>query len=294
MVTHPSSARVILLAAGRGSRLRPLTDERPKALVEFAGRPLLAHQLDTLLAVGVEHVTVVTGYKARMVERFLEDYHAALDPARRRATTLDTAHNPAWDETDMVESLFCAEAAFPDPASGEDLIVAYADLVYEPRVLEALLDAEGPVATTVDENWEPYWQARMEDPLDDAETLRVDDEGRVAAIGGEAGSADDVDGHYMGLVKVDGEHVPAFSEAYHRLAEATEAEGIGTLHMTDLIGHLIDDGWTVRAAGVENGWLEFDTVEELETYEAMRAEGSLHRFLDPKALEGAGPAPPPP
>ena len=59
--------RAVILGAGEGTRLRPYTDDRPKCLVELAGRTLLAWQLDALAAAGVSDTTIVTGYRADQI-----------------------------------------------------------------------------------------------------------------------------------------------------------------------------------------------------------------------------------
>ena len=65
----------VVPAAGEGTRLRPLTDDRPKPLVEVAGRPLLAYPLDTLLELGVDELVVVVGYRGdQVVEAFGDAY----------------------------------------------------------------------------------------------------------------------------------------------------------------------------------------------------------------------------
>ncbi|MFW6320605.1 MAG: sugar phosphate nucleotidyltransferase [Halohasta sp.] len=65
----------VVPAAGNGTRLRPLTDETPKAMVEVAGRPLVSHVFDRLLAVGVDHLVVVVGYEmGAIVDRFGDRY----------------------------------------------------------------------------------------------------------------------------------------------------------------------------------------------------------------------------
>jgi MurNAc alpha-1-phosphate uridylyltransferase len=61
----------MVLAAGLGTRMRPLTDRIPKPLVELSGRPLLDHAIDRLVAAGVERVVVNVHYKAEMIERHL-------------------------------------------------------------------------------------------------------------------------------------------------------------------------------------------------------------------------------
>jgi len=73
-VTH-----AIVLSAGQGRRLAPLTDSRPKCLVQVAGRPLLDWQLHALAAAGVRDVTVVTGFNAAAVETALTAMSPPLD-----------------------------------------------------------------------------------------------------------------------------------------------------------------------------------------------------------------------
>ena len=84
--------KAIILAAGRGSRLKGLTDDRPKCLVELGGVRLLDWQLAALKAAGIEDVVVVTGYRADLLQ----------------AEGVRTIHNPDWARTNMVRSLLCA------------------------------------------------------------------------------------------------------------------------------------------------------------------------------------------
>ena len=85
--------KAIILAAGRGSRMKDLTDERPKCLVELRGKPLLEWQLEALREAGINEIAIVTGYKRELlVNRGLTEFH-----------------NPRWAETQMVSSLACAE-----------------------------------------------------------------------------------------------------------------------------------------------------------------------------------------
>ncbi|MBK1652709.1 sugar phosphate nucleotidyltransferase [Halorhodospira halochloris] len=61
--------RAIILAAGQGTRLRPLTDDRPKCMVELEGKPLLEHQLEVLRGAGIEDIHVVGGYRAEWLQQ---------------------------------------------------------------------------------------------------------------------------------------------------------------------------------------------------------------------------------
>ena len=172
--------RALILAAGRGSRLHPYTDTTPKCMTEIAGIPLIERQITTLRACGITDIVIVTGYLAD---------HLKLPGTRQ-------IHNPRWMETNMVESLFCAVEEFTD-----DPIVSYSDIVYERRVLEALLGSQSNISVAVDTNWRAYWEFRFEDPLSDAESLRLDAEGRIIDIGLPVDNIDDIEAQYMGLMR---------------------------------------------------------------------------------------------
>ena len=79
--------RAVILAAGMGTRLRPITESKPKCLVKAAGKPILQHQIEAYLAAGVEQVLVVTGYSQQVWDA--EDSGAAAFALLRKPFTLD-------------------------------------------------------------------------------------------------------------------------------------------------------------------------------------------------------------
>ncbi|MCG5528871.1 MULTISPECIES: NTP transferase domain-containing protein [Halorhodospira] len=238
--------RAIILAAGQGTRLRPLTDDRPKCMVELEGKPLLEHQLEVLRSAGVDDIHVVGGYRAEWLQRPDITLHI----------------NKRFDQTNMVATLFAAESIMD---GSEDLIIAYGDIVYEPRALQALLECDAPVCLTVDRAWRRYWEARMDDPLADAETLKLTDSNRVTELGKKPTGYEDIQGQYMGLVKIRADYVsqiPAVWRAMDR--DATyDGKDYDNMYMTSFLQHLIDSGWEARAAFVENGWAEIDSPLDL-------------------------------
>ena len=67
--------QAVVLAAGKGTRLRPLTDDKPKGMVEIAGRPILEHCMDQLVDLGAEKLVVVVGYmKENIITYFGDEY----------------------------------------------------------------------------------------------------------------------------------------------------------------------------------------------------------------------------
>lgn len=254
--------RVIILAAGQGTRLRPYTDSIPKCMVELAGKPLLHHQLEVLRDAGLHKILLVGGYCAE----------------RLNAEGVEIELNPKFATTNMVSTLFCAEEWM---LKGEDLIIAYGDIIYEPKVLQSLLAADAPMAISVDRQWQRLWEARMEDPLQDAETLKLQEGNRVIEVGKKPQSLEQIQGQYMGLIKVRGDTVKQFRKAWHSLDRDAHYDGqdFDNMYMTSFIQHLIDTGVVVQAAFTDGGWIEVDSVEDLDFYNQLHKADTLDKFV---------------
>ena len=254
--------RAIILAAGQGTRLRPYTDNIPKCMVELAGKPLLHHQLEVLRDAGLSKILLVGGYRAE----------------RLNAEGVEIELNPKFATTNMVSTLFCAEEWMQE---GEDLIIAYGDIIYEPKVLQSLLAADAPIAISVDKQWQRLWEARMEDPLKDAETLKLQEGNRVIEVGKKPQSLEEIQGQYMGLIKVRGDTVKQFRKAWHSLDRDAHYDGqdFDNMYMTSFVQHLIDTGVVVQAAFTDGGWIEVDSVEDLDFYNQLHKADTLDKFV---------------
>ncbi len=250
-----------ILAAGMGKRMGKLTEEQPKCMVPLFGRPILHRQIDVLRKANVENIIVLSGYCAEKVE-----------PLGCRVV-----NNDRYSETNMVSTLFCAEE-FMNP--DDDLIISYGDIVYEFRVLEALLNCNAPLCIAVDKAWKEYWFARMDNPLEDAETLKFAKDNRIAELGKKATSYDEIQGQYIGLIKVSKSYISMFRKVWHEMDRNALYDGktFDNMYMTSFIQHLINLGWDVRASFTSNGWLEIDTQSDLQIYEKMESEGLLNNF----------------
>lgn len=254
---------IILLAAGQGARLRPYTDNKPKCMVELAGKPLLHHQMDTIAKFGViNKTTIVGGYRVDDLD----------------AQGADIVVNPRYDRTNMVYTLFCARDHMKP---GEDLLISYGDIIYEPRVLQAVLECESDICLAADKEWKRLWQLRMDNPLSDAETFIMNDKGMVTELGKVPDSYEQVMAQYMGLIKIRGDKVAEFIAAYDAMDRNKIYDGkdFENMYLTSFIQHLIDSGWAIKACLVNNGWLEVDAAEDLDLYERMVNENRLNSFI---------------
>ena len=150
--------KMIIVAAGQGTRLRPLTDNKPKCMVEYNNKPIIDYILDTADKCNIKDIAVVNGYKKEVLEDYLKEHK------------LTFFTNNKFDKTNMVSTLFNAIEFMDD-----DIIISYADIIYTDEILEKLINNKGDFGVVVDKDWKDLWSLRMENPLEDAETLKVVD-----------------------------------------------------------------------------------------------------------------------
>ena len=243
--------RAVILAAGRGSRMSALTEDRPKCMVELAQKPLIRRQIAALRGGGVSSVGIVRGYLGTTIN--IED-----------ATYFE---NPRWAETNMVMSLRAAATWL----QSDFVVVSYADIFYGRDVVRALADSSGDLVVAYDRNWRGLWTRRFADPLSDAETFRTDASGNLIEIGRRAKHLDDVEGQYMGLLKF----TPQAWRAVEAVLAAVDAKTRDAMDMTTLLRALLDSGFPIKTVGIAGQWGEIDSSSDLELYEKMIQEGEL-------------------
>ena len=246
--------KLIILAAGEGKRLRPLTDNRPKCLVNLKGKSLLSRQLSTIKAnlISSQDIALVGGYRHQDLNSF----------------GLQVFNNTRFSSTNMVSTLFCASDFIEH---NEDLIISYGDIVYEEKILEALLGSDAELSVVADKSWEKLWSLRMSNPLDDAETFIMDERQHISELGKRPKSIKQVQAQYIGLIKVRKDMVQNFKDIYHKMDKDRVYDGqdFDNMYMTSFIQYLIDNQWEVKATLINNGWLEVDTIADLECYENL-------------------------
>lgn len=235
--------KAIILAAGRGSRMKDLTEERPKCLVELRGKTLLEWQLEALRGAGISQIAIVTGYKRDMLaNRGLVEFH-----------------NPRWAETQMVSSLACAA----DWLQSRPCIVSYSDIFYGQAAVRSLMESAANLAVTYDPNWLELWKQRFGDPLLDAETFRMSENNTLVEIGNKPKSTREVQGQYMGLLRFTPKGWAEFVSVRVNLTP----EQCDKMHMTGMLQKVIEAGrMNVTALPYIGEWGEIDSKDDLDIY----------------------------
>ncbi len=243
--------RAIILAAGRGSRLGPLTQNRPKCFVELAGRSLLSLQCAALRQAGIERIGVVAGYRKESFD----------------GSGLEVIVNPRWEASNMVVSLTCAAAWL----AAEPCIVSYSDIFYHPETVRRLTASTDDLAIAYDRAWQKLWERRFTNPLADAETFEIGADGILTSIGARAQSVSEIQGQYMGLLRF----APAGWSAVRAYLATLEPAVVDKLDMTSLLMRLIQHGQRIRGNAIGEAWGEVDNASDLTLYEDMIRRGEI-------------------
>ena len=259
--------KVIILAAGEGKRLGQLTSQNPKCLVELFGKSLLQRQIELFKQFDINDITIVKGYLEEKINISNVTYFL----------------NNNFRETNMVETLFCAREKISD-----SVIVTYGDIIYEKKVLEKLLSSTDDISVIIDENWMEYWKIRFENPLDDAESLVLDNNGNITSIGQKIDNVENIDGLYIGLMKFQNRGTE-FLKSFYDKCKLRARNGKNPLnpkvpfeksYMTDLLHGMVNEGYKIKAIPVRNGWLELDSYDDFVKYQLMFKEKTISKFFN--------------
>ncbi|MEM7498466.1 MAG: phosphocholine cytidylyltransferase family protein [Pseudomonadota bacterium] len=253
------STNAVILSAGRGKRLSPLTDTRPKCLVEIGGRSILEWQLRAIAANGIDRVAIVTGFETAQVERAVERMGVHFAP--------EIVFNPFHSVADNIGS--CWEAR---NHIGADTVLMNGDTLFDTGVLARLLThASAPVTVTADAK--PHYDA------DDMKIRAAGD--RLTAIGKTLEGA--VDGESIGMLRFMGDGGELFRAAMRAALERPEALKRWYLSIIDA---LAQDGHVgvVRLQGER--WCEVDFPTDLGHAEATVA--TFAQAVAPPVAKAAG------
>jgi len=245
--------KAIILAAGQGTRLRPLTDDKPKCMVEYQNKPIIDHILERMQECNIIDIAVVNGYKRNVLEEYLNN----------KNLTFYTNNN--FKITNMVSTLFTAQDFMDD-----DLIISYADIIYDNEILEKLLKSDDDFSVVVDRQWKELWNQRMENPLNDAETLKIKN-GKIIELGKRPRNYGDIEGQYIGLIKISKNIIDKVIKFYENLDKSKiyDRQNFDNMYMTSFIQILINEFIDVTPVWIDGGWIEIDCVNDLKSFKIL-------------------------
>ncbi|RAX51936.1 sugar nucleotidyltransferase [Helicobacter sp. 16-1353] len=246
--------KALILAAGRGTRLAPLTDSIPKCMVLYNNKPIIDYELEVLKNNGISSIAVVGGYLNDVLKKYVN-------------TKIEYFFiNDNFHNTNMVSTMFCAKDFMKlCIEQKEDLIISYADIIYNDIVVEKLKNYNGEFGVIIDKDWHKLWSNRFENPLIDAETLKLKDN-KIIEIGKKPTHIDEIQGQYIGLFKISYSFLETMIAFYDSLDKNAVYDGkdFDNMYMTSFIQKLIDRFNNIEPVFINRGWVEIDSPKDLE------------------------------
>ena len=224
--------KAIILAAGMGKRLLPLTKKKHKSLLILRNKPIIREQVDELKKCGVSNIAVVVGYKKEQIVNELKD-------------SVKYYYNPDYKNTNSVVSLWLAR----DFMEGDDILVLNGDLLVDPSILEEIIGKKSEFCIVLDIG---KWNS------DGYKVKVVEDQ--VVDMGMDL-KKEDVAGEYAGITKISKSKLPDVIEtldvyiAERKMNDWYEAALVSMIKQ----GHEMD---FVNAGG--RWWIEIDFERDLE------------------------------
>jgi HAD superfamily hydrolase (TIGR01450 family) len=269
--------KAVVLAAGIGSRLSPLTLDRPKSCISVDGIPILEHQLRSYATAGVEEVYIVAGYMADQVRALCETV------AEREDISISVVENEAFPNTDNMYSLYCVR----DTVAGEPFLLSNGDVVFDYEVTQRLCDGDG---SAVASDFSRYDEEAMKISLDGKDRIQ-----QIAKdINSEEAAATSIDVYrfsaaFSRLLFEEIRHTIEVENNYTSWTEAaiddlvqTRDHDLGAVDIGDASWVEIDDFDDLLLAD-----RTFSPVDDLRNKEAVFLDLDGTVYLDDSLVDGA-------
>ena len=238
-------SKALILAAGLGTRLAPITNDVPKSLVPVNGKPILFKQIENLKENGIDDITIVSGYKADVLESRVHE---------------------VWPEIKIIESVDYATtnnmySAYLGRKSveGEAFLMMNADVYYDSSVIKALLssDAENAIVTDIGRYLEESMKV-------------VEQDGRLVKIS-KGITEEEALGASIDVYKFSKEGGEAFFDVCRKYIEEKKELKMWSEVALDEV--LSEGNVIFKACPLEGRWLEIDNHEDLAAAEELFSEG---------------------
>ncbi len=226
----------VILAAGMASRLRPLTDDRPKCLLAVGSRCLLQRTVDSIVEAGISRLVVVTGYRENMIRTFLTEHYPTLD--------IIFIDNDVYQTTNNIYSLWLARPYI----DGRDFLLLDSDILFDGAIIKRLLANDGSVLALNDHT------------LGEEEIkVIVDADGKVIEISKTCNIQDAI-GESVGIEKMTADYSAVL---FRELEKMIEGEKMVDVFYERAFERLIPQGYTFGVVNTTDLFsIELDTVED--------------------------------
>lgn len=239
---NQEKGQAIILAASQGKEFGALTEEKPKALLEISGRPILYKQIDTLREIGVSDITVVRGFRKELID----------------APDIHYIDNDDYADTQEAASLLKGI----ENMNGKTLIT-YGDILYKKYIPTTLFETEGDFVIAVDADWHSrYGKSGYADfvSCDKPYQKKIFDQ-KVKLIDMSTFlKKEDISGEWTGLLSVSPRGLDIIKATLHALSKR---ENFKKARIAELFRELIKQGREIKVFYISGHWLDIDDIHDL-------------------------------
>lgn len=244
--------KAIVIGAGRGRRLMPLTEDQPKCFAPVRGKRILDWILEALAGGGFrqDHIAFVGGYQLPLIQTEYPEF--------------TYYENTGWERNNILASLFCAE-----PAMADGFVCSYADILYRPEPVRRLMESTADITLLVDTDFRRRYRRRSMHPETDAEKLRADG-ARVTEVN-RLIPGEEAAGEYIGVARFTPRGAALLREHYHRVlsryGEDAPFQGAASVRMAYLIHlfqEMLEQGVEMHRVDTHGQYYEIDTTEDYQ------------------------------
>ncbi len=251
--------KAIIIAAGPSKRLRALTKDKPKCMLEINGKPIIQNTIELFRKNKIDDISVIRGYKKEKISFSNVTYF----------------ENTNFWNNNILHSLMFARPKLEEAMKKrEDVVVTYSDIWYNESVVEALLRSNKAIASIVDTDWHDYYDGRTDHPIEEAENVIMNDNKRMLKIGKHIfthNTPKHKQGEFIGLWKFTPQGIKDFLKHFDRLNSTLEmtdsyqnTKEWQKFYITDIFQEMIDHGEDIHCVLIKKNWAEFDTVQDYQ------------------------------
>jgi L-glutamine-phosphate cytidylyltransferase len=241
--------KVIFLAAGYGSRLKPETKNIPKPLVEINGLSILQRQVSLFQKHGINDIMIIVG------------------PGKEKFNVKNVRYinDVDFDEHEQLGSLMAAKSEI-----NNDIIILFADILFDEQILNQILQSTADITIALDLDWEKSYLERIDNPSSEADKILIKND-KIIKISKNINSHNTGEnvGEFLGLLKLSNIGSGIFTEMYENLLENHKGEFHDAISFTnakllDFLQEILESNQKLTPINVKGKWCEIDTPLDLK------------------------------
>lgn len=235
----------IILAAGRGSRLKHLTEKKPKSFIKFRKKRYIDIIIDNFYKNNIRNINIIVGYKKNLFKNFKNN----------------KIYNSKWKSTNILYSLNKANKIL----NSQTCLISYSDIIYHSDAIKLLIEEEGDIVILNNLNWRATWKLRFKEPLNDLENFSYvlkDKTKFLTNIGGRAKKISSIKGQFAGLFKI----TPIGWKIIADFIKLNKIN-IDNIDITSFFSKFLKEKKNIiKVVDYSKHWFEIDSLEDMKKY----------------------------